>query len=170
MDGGYIVAGLSGSPAGGDVAGPVHGGEDYWIVKLAYSTVTFNSQRGSAIATLTGVPHGGIITAPTPPTRAGYTFGGWYKEAACTNAWNFGTDTVTANITLYARWISPSAVTISVELPTGATISTVSFTITAADGASRQHTAPGSAGGTTNSSRSNGPFSVHHVKFTPSGV
>jgi len=37
-------------------------------------------------------------------TRSSYTFGGWYKEAACANAWNFSTDTVTGNITLYAKW------------------------------------------------------------------
>ena len=40
------------------------------------------------------------------PTRTGYTFGGWYKEAACTNkVGNAGASyTPTANITLYAKW------------------------------------------------------------------
>jgi uncharacterized repeat protein (TIGR02543 family) len=37
-------------------------------------------------------------------TKDGYTFGGWYKEAALVTPWNFGTDTVTGNITLYAKW------------------------------------------------------------------
>ena len=32
------------------------------------------------------------------------TFGGWYKEAGCSNPWDFNTDRVTANITLYAKW------------------------------------------------------------------
>ncbi|NSW89292.1 MAG: InlB B-repeat-containing protein, partial [Firmicutes bacterium] len=67
-------------------------------------TVSFDSQGGSSVASITGVAPGSIITAPSVPTRSGYTFGGWYKEASCVNAWNFGTDTVTANITLYARW------------------------------------------------------------------
>ncbi|WP_162491147.1 InlB B-repeat-containing protein, partial [Candidatus Symbiothrix dinenymphae] len=30
---------------------------------------------------------------------------GWYREAACTNAWNFNTDGVTGDITLYAKWV-----------------------------------------------------------------
>ena len=33
-DGGYIVAGYSGSSASGDVTGTNHGGYDYWIIKL----------------------------------------------------------------------------------------------------------------------------------------
>lgn len=37
------------------------------------------------------------------PTAEGYTFGGWYTEAACTNAYVFST-AVIENITLYAKW------------------------------------------------------------------
>ena len=45
------------------------------------------------------------VTLPTP-TRSGYTFGGWYKEAACTNkVGNGGAGyTPTASIMLYAKW------------------------------------------------------------------
>ena len=45
-----------------------------------------------------------LIDAPTAPTAEGYRFDGWYKNAACTKAWNFETDTVTTNTTLYAKW------------------------------------------------------------------
>ena len=38
------------------------------------------------------------------PTKNGYTFHGWCKDAAFTNSWNFDADTVTGNITLYAKW------------------------------------------------------------------
>lgn len=38
------------------------------------------------------------------PVYSGYVFGGWYKEADCTNLWNFEEDTVTNNTTLYAKW------------------------------------------------------------------
>jgi uncharacterized repeat protein (TIGR02543 family) len=37
-------------------------------------------------------------------TKTGYTFGGWYKDSALGAAWDFYTDTVTATITLYAKW------------------------------------------------------------------
>ena len=38
------------------------------------------------------------------PTREGYTFTGWYKEAECTNKVSEGEYIPTANITLYAKW------------------------------------------------------------------
>ena len=66
-------------------------------------TVTFDSQGGSPINSQT-VAHGGKATEPTAPTWGGYIFGGWYKESGCTNAWDFNTDTVTADVRLYAKW------------------------------------------------------------------
>jgi uncharacterized repeat protein (TIGR02543 family)/LPXTG-motif cell wall-anchored protein len=47
---------------------------------------------------------GATLTAPTDPSRTGYIFGGWYTEATCDNAWDFSTDTVTQDTTLYAYW------------------------------------------------------------------
>lgn len=53
------------------------------------------------------VRHGCTVEEPTTvPTLKGYTFGGWYKEAACTTAWDFATETVTGNRTIYAKWTS----------------------------------------------------------------
>jgi uncharacterized repeat protein (TIGR02543 family) len=65
--------------------------------------VSFNSQGGSFVSGVS-VPEGGKVTKPADPTREGYTFAGWHKEAAGTTAWDFDTDTVTAAITLYAQW------------------------------------------------------------------
>lgn len=65
--------------------------------------VTFDSQGGSSVPSqLLSVND--KVTAPTEPTRSGYTFRGWYKEADCTNEWDFENDTVTAGIILYAKW------------------------------------------------------------------
>lgn len=50
----------------------------------------------------------GPVTKPAAPAKSGYTFGGWYKEADCTNVWDFDTDTVTADVTLYAKWTKNS--------------------------------------------------------------
>ena len=69
-------------------------------------TVKFNVNDGSTVATISNVASGSAITAPTAPTKTGYTFAGWYKEPTCTNGWDFALDVVTADITLYAKWIA----------------------------------------------------------------
>jgi uncharacterized repeat protein (TIGR02543 family) len=66
-------------------------------------TVGFDAQGGSAVPSQT-IGEGGKASRPTDPTRGGYDFDGWYKEADCTTAWNFNADTVSADITLYAKW------------------------------------------------------------------
>ena len=65
-------------------------------------TVTFNSQGGSAVATQTVNP-GEKAAEPAAPAKTYFTFSGWYKEAACINAWIFNTDTVNGNVTLFAK-------------------------------------------------------------------
>jgi uncharacterized repeat protein (TIGR02543 family) len=66
-------------------------------------TVTFESNGGSAVAQAS-VESGGKITAPADPTKADNTFQGWYKESTFVTAWDFATDTVSQNMTLYAKW------------------------------------------------------------------
>lgn len=76
-----------------------------WTV-AAY-TVTFDANgHGTAPAAQT-VEHGKTATKPANPTASGWTFKGWYKEAACTNAYEFST-AVTGDITLYAKWVKDS--------------------------------------------------------------
>lgn len=72
-------------------------------------TVDFSKNTTEAVTgipgQITGVRKGAKITAPTQiPERDGYTFTGWFKETACTNAWVFETDTVTKDTTLFAKW------------------------------------------------------------------
>jgi uncharacterized repeat protein (TIGR02543 family) len=71
---------------------------------LSTYTVTFEANGGAPVPAARTVTEGGTVTAPAAMTKDGYIFGGWYKETALTNRWDFVTDTVTANITLYARW------------------------------------------------------------------
>ncbi len=67
-------------------------------------TFDLNGKEGTAPATK-GAVEGGKITAPTDvPVVTGYSLEGWYKEAGCINKWDFENDTVTADITLYAKW------------------------------------------------------------------
>ena len=68
-------------------------------------TVSFNSQGGSGVLSVS-VILGNKVSCPNNPEKTGYTFGGWYKESTCENEWNFETEIVSDNITLYAKWIA----------------------------------------------------------------
>ncbi len=66
-------------------------------------TVTFKLNNGAADSSVT-VTEGSLVPRPTLPTREGYTFIGWYTDSACTKPWNFDTDKIASNMTLYAGW------------------------------------------------------------------
>ncbi|GHV70083.1 hypothetical protein AGMMS49928_16270 [Spirochaetia bacterium] len=67
-------------------------------------TVTFNNLDHGTTPAQTFVYPGGLVTNPGDLSETGWTFDGWYKESDCTTPWNFIGDTVTGNITLYAKW------------------------------------------------------------------
>jgi len=67
-------------------------------------TVTFNSNGGSSVDSQEILP-GEKVVEPADPTRSGFTFGGWYTDSTLSDAWNFDSDTVSANMTLYAKWL-----------------------------------------------------------------
>lgn len=66
-------------------------------------TVAFNSNGGSACDTKFVATADGKLVKPADPTRDGYTFGGWFTDEACVQAYDFSTP-VTADLTLYAKW------------------------------------------------------------------
>ncbi len=74
-----------------------------WTTVTNKCTVSFNSSGGSSVDSQ-AISNGDKVTKPSDPTRTGYTFAGWYTDAALTTAWNFSADTVIANMTLYAKW------------------------------------------------------------------
>ena len=66
--------------------------------------VSFDPNGGSLVASQT-VNKNDYATEPTPPTRSGYTFDGWFTDSLLTTRFAFTTP-ITENITLYAKWIS----------------------------------------------------------------
>ncbi|KAK3604987.1 hypothetical protein CHS0354_000652 [Potamilus streckersoni] len=86
-------------------------------------TVTFNSNEGSTVANII-VAYGNKVTKPADPTRAGHAFGGWYKEAGLTNVFNFDTETITANITLFAKW-EANSYTVTFNSNEGSTVANI---------------------------------------------
>ena len=66
--------------------------------------VLFDIQGHGSYPSKQVFPYGGTATQPADPYAEGYTFAGWYTDAACTTGYDFSTP-VTADITLYARWL-----------------------------------------------------------------
>ena len=67
-------------------------------------TVTYTTEYGTAPASDVVADGSIIYNEPTSPSQEGYVFIGWYKDEEFENAWDFATDTVTSNTTLYAKW------------------------------------------------------------------
>ena len=81
-------------------------------------TVTFDPNGGTlAGAATSSGKQNAPVSKPDVPTRAGYTFTGWYKDNACTQAWSFS-DWMTGDMTLYAGWRANSY-TITYDLDGG---------------------------------------------------
>ena len=74
------------------------------------NTVTFNSNGGSTVEPIK-VESGSTIEAPSQPTKQGFKFAGWYKEATFTNKFNFENTEINNDITLYAKWNAVYTVT-----------------------------------------------------------
>lgn len=74
------------------------------IQEVPAYTVTFDSQEGSVVE-LQIIQEGDKAVEPDAPAKEDHLFEGWYKEPTFENKWDFDTDVVTENITLYASWI-----------------------------------------------------------------
>jgi uncharacterized repeat protein (TIGR02543 family) len=88
---------------------------------LGEYTVTFHSNGGSPAPGLQSVMENDTVDEPAamtkalPPAAGLYldpdtppVFGGWYKEPALNTLWDFSTDMVTEDVTLYAKWTDTS--------------------------------------------------------------
>lgn len=105
--------------------------------RLKRYTVTFDANgKDVELPSSQRVKQGHLAIEPSVQlTYAGYTFAGWYKDADCTQVWDFSKDVVTADMTLYAKWVKKeSSSTLSPTTPshsdlTKGNTSSVSFTL-----------------------------------------
>lgn len=66
--------------------------------------VVFHHQDDTTADVVQQVEYNSSPLTIAPATREHYTFGGWYKEESCTNAFDFSTP-IKQNTDLYAKWI-----------------------------------------------------------------
>lgn len=74
------------------------------VILTTDCTVKFETNGGSPIDPVTAI-YGELLTRPEDPVREGKQLVGWYKDIHLTQEWDFSTDTVKGNMTLYAKWV-----------------------------------------------------------------
>lgn len=77
--------------------------QDVTIILTTDCIVAFETNGGSGIPDQV-VQYGETIPRPDNPVRDGYRLAGWYTDIDLQNPWDFDTDTVQGNMTLYAKW------------------------------------------------------------------
>ena len=82
----------------------INGESNTVMLVMGEYTVTFDANGHGTAPTQQKTTYGGKITEPAAPTAENYYFQGWFKESTCENMWDFDSDTVTADIVLYAKW------------------------------------------------------------------
>jgi uncharacterized repeat protein (TIGR02543 family) len=65
-------------------------------------TITFDSKGGSSVSGLTQ-DYDSSVSAPSNPTKSGYTFAGWFSDEGLLSTYTFN-KMPGENITLYAKW------------------------------------------------------------------
>ena len=73
----------------------------------------YNYEGNTSIYQTVGVSDDSLISKPTDPTREGYIFDNWYKDTYCKIPFNFESDKITSNTSLYASWVAKESYTIT---------------------------------------------------------
>ena len=91
-------------------------------------TVTYETNGFGQTPKAVSVPSGTKLTAAQLPvlTADNKVFGGWFKESKCTTKWDKDVDTVTKDITLYAKWRNVSSL---IDITPATRFFTVSFNV-----------------------------------------
>ncbi len=78
------------------------------VLKRYYTINTYTlsfEENGGSVVVDQSIKYNETGTEPVVPTKAGYTFGGWYSDAGLTIVFDFNTP-ITGDTTVYAKWNS----------------------------------------------------------------
>jgi uncharacterized repeat protein (TIGR02543 family) len=139
-------------------------------------TVTFEEHGGSTVSDATFVS-GGSVTLPADPTRAGYTFNGWFSAQTGGTKFNSSFSPSDGNLVVHAQW-TQNPFTVTFEEHGGSTVSDATFvsggTVTLpADPTRAGYTFNGWFSAQTGGTKFNSSFSpsdgnlVVHAQWTP---
>ncbi len=82
------------------------GGSGSWTNKyVAFDDMTGFTGSSTLPDSIKGVPSGKKVVQPANPTATGYTFGGWYADAACTTTTFGWGGAIDKDTTVYAKWM-----------------------------------------------------------------
>ena len=87
-----------------------YNGEEMEFLKKIYFTVTFETNGGTKIES-EQVLNGKTAQKPTDPQKTNGKFLGWYKDAGGNTPFDFTTEKITANTTVYAKWNTVNTLT-----------------------------------------------------------
>lgn len=126
-------------------------------------TVTFNKQGGSGGSNSVSATYGAAMPSANAPTRTGYLFDGYftgvdgsgtkYYDASMNSSKNWD---LTANTTLYAKWIATYTVTFQTDGTTGSSLTGSALQVV-------------TSGGDCTAVTANSPAGYHFVNWTKSG-
>ena len=103
----------------GDVLSFTYKGTAYEMIPMVTYTVTFDLDGGTGTASAQ-VVNGRLLPKPADPQKDGNVFIGWYADSAFTEKFDFETQKITGNVTLYARFVEgPAAEEFTVSFETG---------------------------------------------------
>lgn len=85
----------------------------------------YNYEGNTSIYQTVGVSDDSLISKPTDPTREGYIFDNWYKDTYCKIPFNFESDKITSNTSLYASWVAKESYTITWTEVSGVTYESI---------------------------------------------
>lgn len=75
-----------------------------WSSSSSVYKVTYDTDGGTLDPSSINVLEGESAPVPTDPVKSGYIFAGWYKNSAKTEKFDFNTEVINSNTTIYALW------------------------------------------------------------------